>query len=183
MKSDYKTPNTWRTWTWKIIFLPKFSFSFCSASHVLGHTDRVFMRHSQGCQEASHAERLIRSFGELQENNADMDTVTPIFPGFLESSLLCYLIHFVLLLTSWHEEKCFSRWKPALLYWQNGETYTVKVAFCMQIGWYFLVLDYKKVVFTLSLSPDLFGNSKAKTRDYIIFFTILTGDSWHTTRA
>lgn len=33
--------------------------------HVLGYTDRVFVRHSQGCHKASHAERLTRSYGEL----------------------------------------------------------------------------------------------------------------------
>lgn len=72
------------------------SLSFCSASHVLGLTERVFTRHSQGCHNASHSEGLTRSYGELWENNADMDTVTLIMT-FLESSLLCWLIHFVLL--------------------------------------------------------------------------------------
>lgn len=83
--------------------------------------------------------------------NTDMGIVKPTM-NFLEWSLVCWLVHFLLLPSSWQEEdalqdaaeKVVWPWKIALLYWQNGEIYISKVTFSMQMGWYFLVLYYKR---------------------------------------
>lgn len=130
--------------------LPSFLFGVLEISYEV-----ILLGFSWGTAKAARRPPMQRDsqvhVESCEKVNADVSIVKRTM-NFLEWSLVCWLIYFLLLPSSWQEEDALQDaekkvawpWKTALPYWQNGEICISKVTFSMQMGWYFPVLDYKR---------------------------------------